>query len=284
MQRAKGTDRILDLLECLSRENRPMTRIQLGLATGMPRSTVYSLTDLLLQREWLEESESGLLQLGRQAGFSSNAYLHQNGFEQLARRILEELAEKTETLAEIDVVENWVHVVAISEGRMAQGYLRPIEGARLPLMPTAAARVVLAHVAPETIRRHISDDDLIDVAGKPVTWERFFEEMRLGQLQGYVWVRGWLEGTVSTLACPLVDGEGRILASLCIIVSTRALDERLHFYLVHLQEAAQALSGIIKRESWPYAELQWRKMHHPDRMRNDGRAVKDGGRGERPDA
>jgi len=262
MQRAKGTDRILDLLECLSRENRPMTRARLASETGMPRSTVYALTDILLRREWLEETDSGL-QLGRQAGFSSNAYLHQHGFEQLARRILTELSEATGTLAEIDVVEDWVHVVAISEGRMAQGYLRPIEGARLPLMPTAAARVVLADVSAETIRHNIPDEALVDVAGKPVTWDRFFEEVRLGQLQGYVWVRGWLEGTVSTLACPLVDGQGRILASLCIIAPTRALEEHLHFYLVQLQAAAQTLSGIIRREDWPYAEVQWRKMHHP---------------------
>lgn len=260
MQRAKGIDRVLDLLECLSRENRPMRRGDLSVAADMPRSTIYALTDLLLQRQWLEETDSGL-QLGRQAGFLSNTYLHQRGFEQLARRILTDLSDATEALAEIDVVEDWVHVVALSEGRMAQGYLRPIEGARLPLMPTAAARVVLADVPVETIRHNIPDQALVDVAGQPVTWKRFFEEVRLGQLQGYVRVTGWLEGTVSTLACPLVDGQGHILASLCIIVPTRPLQEGLHFYLVRLQEAAHMLSGIIQRVGWPYAELQWQKLH-----------------------
>lgn len=260
MQRAKGTDRVLDLLECLARENRPMPRSELGAATAMPRSTVYALSDLLLQRDWLEETEKGL-QLGRRAAFLSNAYLHQRGFEQLARRVLTELSETTEALAEIDVVEDWVHVVAVSEGRMAQGYLRPIEGARLPLMPTAAARVVLADVPEETIRRNIPDEALVDVAGRPVSWDRFFEELRLAQLQGYVRVTGWLEGTVSTLACPLVDGQGHILASLCIIVATRPLQERLHFYVSNLQEAARTLSGIIQRTGWPYAEAQWQKLH-----------------------
>lgn len=262
MQRAKGTDRILDLVEFLARENRPMQRGELGAATGMPRSTVYALCEMLLRREWLEETERGL-QLGRQAAFLSNAYLHQRGFEQLARRVLAELSDTTEALAEIDVVEDWVHVVALSEGRMAQGYLRPIEGARLPLMPTAAARVVLADVPEGTIRHNIPDSALVDVAGERVGWERFFEEVRLGQLQGYVRVTGWLEGTVSTLACPLVDGQGRILASLCIIVATRPLQERLHFYVSNLQEAAHTLSGIIQRTSWPYAELQWQRLHDP---------------------
>lgn len=260
MQRARGTDRILDILECLARENRQMSRAALTEKTGMPRSTVYALADLLLQRGWLEENGAAL-QLGSQASFLSNAYLHQHGFEQLARRILAELSAATKTLTEIDVVEDWVHVVALSEGRMAQGYLRPIEGARLPLMPTAAARVMLANLPKETIRRNISDNDMRDVAGNPVSWESFFAEVRTGQVKGYVTVTGWLEGTVTTLACPIVDVQGRILASLCMIVETREIQERLHFYLVRLQEAAQKLSGIIQRTSWPYAERLWQKLH-----------------------
>lgn len=260
MQRARGTDRILDILECLARENRQMSRAELTERTGMPRSTVYALTDLLLQRGWLEEG-GGALQLGPQASFLSNAYLHQHGFEQLARRILSELSAATGTLTEIDVVEDWVHVVALSEGRMAQGYLRPIEGARLPLMPTAAARVMLAELPEETIRRNIPDDDMRDVAGNPVSWESFLAEMKAGQVKGYVTVTGWLEGTVTTLACPLVDGQGRVLASLCMIVETREIQENLHFHLVRLQEAARKLSGIMQRTSWPYAEQLWQKLH-----------------------
>lgn len=259
MQRAKGTDRILDLLECLARENRPLTRADLGALTGMPRSTVYSLADILMQRQWVEETDAGL-QLGPQASFMSNAYLHQNGFERIARKMLSDLSAKTGTLSEIDLAEDWMHVVALSEGRAAEGYLRPIEGARLPLMPSAAARVLLSDIPPDAIRRSIPDSALVNVAGQPVTWDSFHEDVRVGMLQGYVVVTGWLEGTVSTLACPLVDGQGRNLASLCMIIPNRALQERFHFYLISLQDTAQKLSELIQRVGWPYAEAQWRKL------------------------
>ncbi|RWR22107.1 hypothetical protein D2T30_07100 [Sinirhodobacter populi] len=258
--RAKGTDRVLDILECLAMQNRPVGRSELTGLTGMPRSTIYALTDLLLHRNWLEETERGL-QLGPQAGFVSNGYLHQNGFERLARDVLAELSARTGTLTEIDVVEDWVHVVALSEGRMAQGYLRPIEGARLPLMPTAAARVILADVPRDVIRRKIADEELVDVSGRRISWEGFFEDVDRGRLQGYVTVTGWLGGTVSTLACPVVDGQGRILASLCMIIPTEEIRRNLHSYLVPLQEAGQKLGNIINRMSWPYADLNWHKLH-----------------------
>lgn len=260
MQRAKGTDRILDLLEFLAHANRPLPRGELVSGTGMPRSTVYSLTELLLNRQWVEETEAGL-QLGPQASFLSNAYLHQNGFERMARRELAALSAKTGTLSEIDVAEDWMHVVALSEGRSAEGYLRPVEGSRLPLMPSAAARVLLADVPPELIRSNIPDSALVDVAGRPVTWESFHEDIRVGMLQGYVTVTGWLEGTVTTLACPLIDGQRRALASLCMIIGTEALRERLHFYLINLQDSAQRISELIQRVGWPYAEAQWKRLH-----------------------
>lgn len=260
MQRAKGTDRVLDILEALAMHNRPIARTELMGLTGMPRSTIYALTDLLVRRNWIEETERGL-QLGAKAGFVSNGYLHQNGFERLARGVLAELSARTGTLTEIDVVEDWVHVVALSEGRMAQGYLRPIEGARLPLIPTAAARVILADVSRDVIRRNVPDEDLLDVSGRPITWESFFEEMERGRLQGYITITGWLGGTVSTLACPVVNGEGRILASLCMIIPTDEIRRNLHFYLVPLQEAGQKLGSILNRVSWPYADLNWHRLH-----------------------
>ncbi len=260
MQRARGTDRILDIIECVARLNRPVSRADVAHETGMPRSTVYALTDILLERAWLEESDSRLL-LGPQAGFVSNAYLRERGFEAMARDVLSAMAAETGVLAELDVVEDWLHVVAISEGSLAQGYISPIEGARLPLMPTAAARVMLADLTEAQILASVREGELVDVPGQPVTMAEFLDQLRLYRAQGYTTVTGWFDGTVSTLACPVRDGEGRTMASVCFIVPTAELNRRRAFFLDQLMRGAEALSALLRRMRWVYAERCWHKLH-----------------------
>lgn len=259
MQRARGTDRILDILECLARLNRPVGRAEIALETEMPRSTVYALCDLLITRGWLEDQD-GQIALGRQAGFVSNSYLRTQSFETLARDLLRRLAIETETLTEINVVEDWLHVVALSEGRIAQGYIRPIEGARIPLTPTAAARILLADVPEDFVMRHIRDEDLRDVSDHAVSRAAFFADIELSRTRGYATIAGWFDGTLSTLAVPVQDPEGRTIASLCMILPTRATDERLDHYLGKLREGARELAVIMTRLPWTYGLQCWHDM------------------------
>lgn len=259
MQRARGTDRILDILECLARLNRPAGRAEIAQETRMPRSTVYALCDLLIERGWLEDQD-GRVTLGRQAGFISNSYLHGQGFEALARDILRRLAVETETLTEINVVEDWLHIVALSEGRIAHGYIRPIEGARIPLTPTAAARILLADVPEDFIMRHIRDEDLRDVSGAPVSRAAFFADIELSRTRGYATIAGWFDGTLSTLAVPVLDPAEQIIASLCMILPTREMDARLDFYLHKLRQGAQELTVLLTRLPWPYGLQCWHDM------------------------
>lgn len=254
LKRANGTERALDLIEALSDADSSLSRAALVQRTGMPRSTVYALSELLLARQWLVEQPGGQLVLGPKAGFVSNRYLHQHGFEPLARFILTELSQATGFMSEIDTVDRWDHIVAISEGRMAQSYLRPVEGARLPLMPTAAARVILADVPEAVIRENVSEDKLFDAAGEPMEWPQFFAEMRLGALRGFITVEGWLGGTTSTLACPIFAGSGQIVASLCLILPGPSAEPYLKDCLGPLRDAADRLTGLVRRVGWPAAE------------------------------
>ncbi|WP_168217308.1 IclR family transcriptional regulator [Paracoccus liaowanqingii] len=258
-KRTNGTERALDILDCMARLNRSASRVELVSETGMPRSTVYAVTEFLLQRGWLTEGPTGLL-LGPQAGFISNAYLHQQGFEHLARQILAELSEQTGNLSELDVIDNWYHVAALSEGLFAQGYLRPVEGARLPLMPTAAARIMLADLPESLIRQNIPEEALRDAHGAYLPWERFISEMREGQLKGYVHIDGWLGGLATTLACPVVGENGQILASVCIIIQSGSAAPHLAANLPPLMEAGKKLSALLRRMSWPYAESCKRRL------------------------
>lgn len=253
-KRANGTERALDLIEALSDADAPLSRAQLAQITGMPRSTVYTLSDLLIGRGWLIEQQGGQILLGPKAGFVSNRYIHQHGLDALARQVLSDLSRRTGHPCEIDILDRWEHVVAISEGRIASGYLRPVEGARLPLMPTAAARVILSDVPEAILRARIDQALLRDAANGPLAWERFFQEAQEGLLRGYVTVEGWLGGTVSTLACPVHAASRQIVASVCMILPGSKAAPFLDTCLPPLQEAAEKLTGIVQRLGWPAAE------------------------------
>lgn len=260
MQRARGTDRILDILECFARLGRPASRPEVAQRLHMPRSTVYALCDLLLQREWLVE-RAGLLSLGPQAGFISTTYLRNGSFEPLARDLLVRLAAETRTLTEINVIDGWKHVVALSAGEIGQGYIRPLEGARLPLIPTAAARILLAGVPEARVMAQFSDADLKDVTGRPITRAAFFDDIADSTTRGHASVTGWFDGTLSTLAVPVTDGAGRVLASLCMILPTADMVAERGFYLDHLRDGAAELSAILAALPWPYGERCWQEVH-----------------------
>lgn len=253
----------------------PATRAEIAARTGMPRSTVYALCDVLIARRWLEEVEGGL-RLGPTAAFLSSHYLSERGFDQMARDVLARLALETGTLVELDLVEDGLHVVALSEGSMAQGYIGPIEGARLPLEPTAAARVMLAPFPDAIIAQKYAQAALLDVAGRPVALEDFIAQVARCRTEGYTSVTGWFDGTVSTLARPVHDPAGRTVASLCLLVHTRELQARQGFYLDHLAAGAAALSQILGRLSWRYGERCWHQlqlaMHPPGLNWDDVRA------------
>ena len=262
MQRARGVDRILDIIECVARLNRLATRSEIAGATQMPRSTVYSLCDTLVERRWLEDL-NGQLRLGPQAGFVSNSYLLGRSFESLAREVLRDLTRSTETLTELNVVEDWLHIVALSEGHFANGYIRPIEGARIPLAPTAAARMLLAGLPEDFVMSHLSEDDLRSVTGEPVSRKEFFADIRTSSNRGYATIPGWFDGTLSTLAVPVWDAKKRVIASLCMILPTRNMEQRLDYYLSALRASAADLTALLDRVPWAYAEQCWRKMQ-PD--------------------
>lgn len=260
LKRANGTERALDLIETLSEANRALSRSALAAKAEMPRSTVYALCDLLLARGWLKEDADGQLLLGPQAGFVSNRYLHQHGFESLARLILTDLSQATGFLCEIDTVDQWEHVVALSAGRLGEGSLRPMEGTRLPLMPTAAARIILADMSPELLKRKVPAYHLVTASGEAQTWDEFFSEVRRGALRGFVSVEGWLEGTASTLACPVYAASGRVVASLCVILPGPKVEPYLANCLPALQTAADNLSSLVRRMGWPAAESGKERM------------------------
>lgn len=166
MQRAKGTDRILDILEYLENLANPVSRNALANALDCPRSTIYSLIDQLVVRDWVAIDDDGGIHLGHRVGLLGLAYSRHARFEQFAREVVQRVAIETGVVTEINIVDNWQQLVLISATGRGRNYLRTVEGSRYPLPITGSARLQLAGVPRKTIRLNISEEDFRLASGE----------------------------------------------------------------------------------------------------------------------
>lgn len=251
MQRAKGTDRLLDILETLGTLSEPVSCNALARMLDCPRSTVYALVNQLTERSWITQTEDGGVTLGYRAGLTGLAYARQSRFEQNARAMVMQVAIKTRAVTEINVIDNWHQLVMISASGSGRNYLRTVEGSRLPLPLTGSARLQLVGVPRETIRRHLPDSDLILRPGYALPFDQFCEEIKQAERDGYYIAQGLIDPYIATLGTPINDPGGNCLATLSIVLPEADLAARKADLLDVLLKGAAELSEQLRIVPWP---------------------------------
>lgn len=251
MQRAKGTDRILDILEALETLPDPVSRNALARMLGCPRSTVYALVDQMAERNWIHQTEDGGIRLGHRAGLMGLAYARQSRFEQVARALVMQVAISTGAVTEINVIDNWMQLIMISATGSARNYMRTVEGSRFPLPATGSARLQLVGVPRDTLRTHISEDDLRLGNGRHLPFETFCDEIDMAARDGYYVASGLIEPYVGTLGTPITDPAGNCVATLSIVLPQTDLEARMDHLIGVLRNGAAELSDHLRVAPWP---------------------------------
>lgn len=249
-QRAKGTDRVLDILEHLESEAKPVSRNALAIALDCPRSTIYSLVDQLVARDWLAMSDDGGIALGHRAGLLGLAYSRNARFEQVAREVVQRVAVEAGVVTEINVADNWQQLVLISATGRNRNYLRSVEGSRYPLPITGSARLQLAEVPRELIRRNIPAEDFRLGSGEMLPFEQFCDEIEQAAVDGYFIARGLIERYIGTAGTPIRNRNRQCVATLSIILPQEDLDARRDELIDVLQRGADELSGYLRAAVW----------------------------------
>ncbi|TYR35467.1 helix-turn-helix domain-containing protein [Mesorhizobium microcysteis] len=254
MQRAKGTDRILDILEHLENEQRPVSRNALAKALDCPRSTIYSLVDQLVVRGWLTLDDDGGISLGHRAGLLGLAYSRSARFEQVAREVVQRVAVETGVVTEINVADNWQQLVLITATGRSRNYLRTVEGSRYPFPITGSARLQLVDVPHDLIRRNIPEEDFRLGSGELMPFDQFCDEIDQAARDGYFIARGLIERYVGTAGTPISNRNGQCVATLSIILPQADLDAREDELIDILRRGAEELSGYLRAAVWPMGD------------------------------
>jgi DNA-binding IclR family transcriptional regulator len=194
--------------------------------TGMPHSTVRRLV--------MELTDSGALNRRPDGRFTVGLRLWQLG-------TLSPLTEPLRTLAQPFLEDLYTalhqHVqLAVLEGREAviierlsapeaPGLVSQV-GGRLPLHCSGVGKVLLSHAGPELIETVLSGELRKYTPRSVVTATALREEIAEARRTGTATVRGELTPDADSVATRIVDGHGRVVAALSVVVRADSVNHQ----------------------------------------------------------
>jgi len=242
-RRARGLDRAFDILDHLKVTGTPMRPNEIAAGIGSPKSTVYELVALLLERGILQQVGSdGHVYLGRQLYFLGQAHLRHFDFTREAETALGEIVEQTRETAQMCVLNGRKYTVALMKEGARHFRISSDIGEDAPIPWTASGRLLLGHLSDAQILELIDPQDFILPGGERLPAQAFIAQVRAATAQGFFSFDSIADTFTHCFAAPVRDSQGACVATLCIVAPRE--DARAHYqaYRRVLIDSAQRLA------------------------------------------
>jgi IclR family pca regulon transcriptional regulator len=250
---ARGLDVILAFSQ-----NRPhMTLSQVAEATGLSRPTARRIL-LTLEAQGYARSNGKAFALTPRVLALGYAYLSSLNLTEIAQPYLERVVERTQegcSLATLDQTEV-VYVMRVPTHRISS--LTLATGTRLPAHATSMGHVLLAGLTESELQRYLAQADLRPLTGHTITRrEDLISRLDLVRGQGYAIVDQELEQGLRSVAAPVKDSNGRVIAALALSAVTATTDEQTfrEHHATTIVEAAHQISRDLGADFSPQRDI-----------------------------
>lgn len=210
-------DRVLTILNCYSGERPEATFTELLRETGLSKSTLYRLLQVLEQHRFLEHNVSGtytlglkIFELGSIAGASLN-------LQRLAMPQLEKLVAATGETAHLGVLDG-SEVVFIAKVESPHPVRIPSGiGTRMHAYCTGVGKALLCGLSESDLNSYLARTPLKRLSEHTITsHDRLKEELRVARDRGYSVNQGELTKDIRCVGSPIRDCFGRTVAALSV--------------------------------------------------------------------
>ena len=242
-ERQNGIDRAIEILDALLRLHAPTKIGDLAKQIGAPRSTLYSITNRLIEAGILEAiGDEGSVYFGQAAHLYGRAYADANPLHRRCREVLDRLAMQTSATAQLCALRGNKYVVV--DTRDGSGVFRITTdiGVEVPIPWTASGRLLLDHMSAAEILNFIPEEDFQLPDGRVVETKSFVADIARARAEGSCMTNGLSDRFTCCLAAPIRDRRGIAVATLCFIVPIDSSPERKRELLNRLVESARELS------------------------------------------
>jgi len=252
----EGTDRYnvpalergLRMLGEFSRENRTLSAPELARRFKLPRSTVFRLLSTLESMGFIEQTEGGrYYRLGMAVLRLGFEYLASLPLNELGLPLLERLSSESRYPCNL-VVRDGRSIVYVAKVSPPSPFTSSVNvGTRLPAHATVLGRILLEDLSLPQLRELYPEEHLETFSpGTPRTAVELFDMVQADRQRGYVLGEGFFETNISTIAAPVRDHTGGIVAALGVTVTSGHIDEgRVEELVKAVRAAADELSALL---------------------------------------
>ncbi|MEJ2885007.1 IclR family transcriptional regulator domain-containing protein [Actinomycetospora aeridis] len=244
----------LDVITAFGAERPVMTLAEVAAATGLARPTARRILLTLAELGYVRAGERGYVLTPRVLDLGV-AYVDAMGLWEVARPHLERLVARTGescSIAQLDG-SDIVYVARVAVPKIVA--LTVQIGTRFPALPTSLGKVQLAALPPGELERVLAEPTR---SGLTPRWRPDVDERDAALRE--VRARGWaltdeqLAPGIRSVAAPLRDGEGRVIAG--VNVNCHAAETSVEHLLEHhlpllLQAAGDISADFARREALP---------------------------------
>lgn len=210
----QSLERGLAVINSFARERRAQTLSEVAQYTGLTRATARRVLLTLAELGYVTQTnrEFALTPKVLDLGYS---FLSSFRVVELAQQSMEQLVDEVKESSSMSVLDGSeiVYVARVPTTRIMTIALAL--GSRLPVYPTSMGRVLLAHRPDEEIEEYVSSTTFEQLTSNTVTSPAEFRQI-LSDVgaQGYALVDQELEEGVRSIAAPIRNAEGEVIAAM----------------------------------------------------------------------
>jgi DNA-binding IclR family transcriptional regulator len=243
-----GLERGLRLLCEFNRHDKTLSAPELARRLNVPRSTVFRLLATLERMGFVERTNGGRdYRLGMAVLRLGFEYLASLELPEIGRPLLDRLRDEIGYNTNL-VVRDGRSIVYIAKSTTSSSFVSSVHvGTRLPAHATIFGRVLLQDLSLAELRELYPEDHLEVFSGNtPKTVVELFHMVQHDKERGIVLQEGFFERGISTVAAPVRDRSGAIVAALGATIPAPHIEgSKLDHIVQRVRETANELSRLL---------------------------------------
>lgn len=245
-----GLERGLLLLCEFSRSNRTLTAPELARRLALPRSTIFRLLTTLETMGFVTRSGNEY-RLGMSVLRLGFEYLASLELTELGQPLLARLCDRLNYPSNL-VVRDGRSIVYVAKVSPPSVFSSAVNvGTRLPAHATVLGRILLEDLSLAELRDLYPEDHLEQFSPcTPKTVMELFDMVQADRQRGFVSGEGFFESAISTVAAPVRDQSGQIIAALGVTIpTTQIVHVNFNELLLQVRRSADELSRLLDYNS-----------------------------------